>query len=412
MSAPVVTIDGVWKAYPRYRSGPRTMRAILSRRVPGLVRSGDNRWALRDVTLHAAQGEQVGIVGANGAGKSTLLRLASGLGRPTAGTIQLPERSASVLNLGDTFDFELTGRENALTAGIVAGLHRQTALERMDAIFDFAELEGFEDAPMRTYSDGMRLRLAFGVIAQLEPQALLLDEVIAVGDVRFQAKCMERVAELRAGGAAVLFASHSLDQVAEVCDRVIWLQAGGVRASGEAATVVAEYKEAMRSDTLDRTPSVPEGEATEGDLELRRNRFGSQELRIAGVTVTDGGGAPTDEVASGDSVTIELELEGDDAVEEPIVGVAIHRVSDGLVCVDVNSETEGLRLGTVRRATVTLDLDRLELLPGDYTIDVGVYTADWSYAYDYHWQAYPLRVSGRGGGQGVVRPAQRWRAAT
>ncbi len=408
MTAPTIAIERVWKSYPRYQAGPRTMRAVLSRRVPGLIASGHRRWALRDVSLRAAPGEQVGIIGANGAGKSTLLRLASGLGRPTSGSIALPERTASVLSLGDAFDLELTGRENALTAGIVAGLRRREALERMDAVFDFAELEGFADAPMRTYSDGMRLRLAFGVIAQLDPHALLLDEVIAVGDVRFQAKCMDRVAELRGGGASVIFASHSLDQVAEVCDRAVWLQAGGVRASGDAATIVAEYREAMRSDTLARTPSS--GEASgEGELELRRNRFGSQELRIDSVTVSDGAGAVTGEIATGSGISIALELAGPEPVSEPIVGISVHRVSDGVVCFDVNSETEGLRLGGVEHAVVTLAIDRLELLPGDYVIDVGVYAADWSYAYDYHWQAYPLKVSGRGGGQGVVRPAQRWR---
>jgi lipopolysaccharide transport system ATP-binding protein len=409
VSAAAIRIEGVWKAYPRYQAGPRTVRGLVSRRVPGLVSGGESRWALRDVSLAAEPGEQVGIIGANGAGKSTLLRLASGLGRPTSGAITLPARTSSVLSLGDAFDLTLTGRENALTAAIVAGLRRREALQRMDAILDFAELESFADAPMRTYSDGMRLRLAFGVIAQLEPQALLLDEVIAVGDVRFQAKCMDRIRELRGRGACVLFASHSLDQVAEVCDRVVWLQAGGVRAVGDAATVVGEYREAMRSDTLARTPP-PQEEDDDGELELRRNRFGSQELRIASVIVTDSTGAVTEEVAIGGELTIALELEGEQAVEEPIVGVAVHRVADGVVCYDANSESEGVRLGgAVRGARVFVTIGRVDLLPGEYTIDVGVYKADWSYAYDYHWQAYPLRVVGRGGGQGVVRPPQRWR---
>jgi lipopolysaccharide transport system ATP-binding protein len=406
VSDAVVTLEGVWKAYPRYEPGVRTVRGIVARRVPAFARSGATRWALRDVSLAARAGEAVGIIGANGAGKSTLLRLASGLGRPTRGTISLPERTASVLSLGDAFDMSLTGRENALTAAIVAGMRRRDAAARMPGILEFAELEAFADAPMRTYSDGMRLRLAFGVIAQLEPRALLLDEVIAVGDLRFQAKCMQRVQDLRDGGTTVLFASHSLEQVADECDRAIWLQGGGVRASGEAGAVVAAYRDAMRSATMERTPVA----AADGDgLELRRNRFGSQEVRIASVAVRAGDSADAAELASGAGLRVTLELEADTPVEDPIVGVSVHRAGDGVVCLDLSSEATDLRLGAVSRCTVELAIERLDLVPGDYLVDVGVYPRDWSYAYDYHWQAYPLRVTGRGGGQGVVSPPVGWR---
>ena len=404
MSAAVVTLEGVWKAYPRYEPGARTVRGIVARRVPAFGR-GATRWALRDVSIAAHAGEAVGIIGANGAGKSTLLRLASGLGRPTRGTISLPERTASVLSLGDAFDLSLTGRENALTAAIVAGMRRREANAQMADILEFAELEAFADAPMRTYSDGMRLRLAFGVIAQLEPRALLLDEVIAVGDLRFQAKCMDRVQGLREAGTAVLFASHSLEQVAEECDRAIWLQGGGVRASGEAGAVVAAYRDAMRSETMDRTPAAaPVGD--DGGLELHRNRFGSQEVRIAEVAVE------ASEVPSGSGLRVTLSLEAEPPVEDPIVGVSIHRARDGVVCLDISSELADLQLGRVSRCTVELAIERLDLVPGDYLIDVGVYPRDWSYAYDYHWQAYPLSVTGRGGGgQGVVSPPASWRRA-
>ena len=218
-----------------------------------------------------------------------------------------------MLSLGDAFDLTLSGRENALTATLVAGVRRREAQRRLDDVMAFAELEAFADAPMRTYSDGMRLRLAFGVIAQLEPDALLLDEVIAVGDMRFQAKCMERIRELRQQGTAVVFASHDIDKVAEECSRAVWLQAGGVRLTGDAATVVGEYREAMRSDTVERTPAPAGG--PEGSLELRRNRFGSQELQIVRVEVLDGDGAPTREVATGDPLRIVLELRGEPPVE-------------------------------------------------------------------------------------------------
>jgi lipopolysaccharide transport system ATP-binding protein len=405
VSAAGVVLEGVWKSYPRYAPGQRTLRGFVARRLPAFG-GQETRWALRDVSLSADPGESVGVIGVNGAGKSTLLRLAAGLGRPTNGVVALPDRTASVLSLGDAFDLTLSGRENALTAMLVAGLRRREAQQRLDAVMAFAELEAFAEAPMRTYSDGMRLRLAFGVIAQLEPDALLLDEVIAVGDLRFQAKCMDHVRELREHGTAVLFASHDLDKVAEECSRAVWLQAGGVRMAGDAATVVGEYREAMRSDTVDRTPAADE--AADGALELRRNRFGSQELQIVRVDVLDASGAPTREVATGDPLRIVLELRGGAPIDEPIVGVSVHRVDDGVVCWDVNTESDGVRLGRVDAATIEVEVSSVDLMPGEYAIDPGVYTADWSYALDYHWQAYPLRVTGRGGGQGVARPPLHW----
>ena len=405
MTAAGVVLEGVWKSYPRYEPGERTLRGFVARRLPALG-GQERRWALRDVSLSAEPGEAVGVIGVNGAGKSTLLRLASGLGRPTSGRVDVPDRTASVLSLGDAFDLTLSGRENALTATLVAGVRRREAQRRLDDVMAFAELEAFADAPMRTYSDGMRLRLAFGVIAQLEPDALLLDEVIAVGDMRFQAKCMERVRELRRQGTAVVFASHDIDKVAEECSSAVWLQAGGVRLTGDAATVVGEYREAMRSDTVERTPAPAGG--PEGSLELRRNRFGSQELEIVRVEVLDGDGAPTREVAAGDPLRIVLELRGEPPVEEPIIGVAVHRVDDGVVCWDVNTEMDGVRLGSVAALTVEVEIDRVDLMPGEYAIDPGVYRGDWSYALDYHWQAYPLRVTGRGGGHGVARPPLHW----
>lgn len=413
MTRPAIEFKDVWKAYPRWGSGGRTVRGIVSQRMPLLARKGEMRWALRDVSVQVPAGGSVGLIGGNGAGKSTMLRLASGLGRATRGHISIPERSASVLTLGDAFDFSLTGRENALTAAIVAGMSRAQARSRIPAILEFAELESFADAPMRTYSDGMRLRLAFGVLAQLEPQALLLDEVIAVGDMRFQAKCMERIRELRANGTTVLFASHDLHSVASECDQALWLQAGTVRSFGDAATVVGEYRDAMRSDTLAQTPPPDASAPSDGDLELRRNRFGNQAVTIEDVVFRGADAVPTTETVSGAPLALTLTLRRKDAtVADPIVGVAIHRVEDGLVCWDGNTEADGMRIAEVDAPVeIELNFTRLDLLPGEYLVDVGVYDRDWNGAYDFHWQAYPLTVVGHRGDKGVFRPPHGWRVA-
>src|SRR5215208_1583939 len=287
-----IRFEEVWKAYPRWAA--RTLRETIDRRVPGLLGGGEQRWVLRDVSFSVSRGEFTGVIGLNGAGKSTLLRLAAGLSSPSRGRVLLPEETAAILNLGDLFDLALTGRENALTTALAAGLSARRARALMPEIVAFAELEGFEDAPLRTYSDGMRLRLAFGVLAQLAPDALLLDEVIAVGDLRFREKCLDYIRARCTDGAGVLFASHSVDEVARECGRAVWLEAGGVRAIGEA--VVAAYRDAMHSETRDRTPPPAQ---TSGDLELRRNRFGSQEATIVDVELRDGVGRPASTMPSG-----------------------------------------------------------------------------------------------------------------
>lgn len=399
----MIALEGVWKSYPRW-PGERTLRGALTRRVPLAARRSERSWALRDVSLRVRPGEAVGLVGQNGAGKSTLLRLAAGLGRPTRGRVAVEGEVASILTLGDSFDLSLSGRENAFTAAVVAGLRRAQARAILPAVLDFAELEQFAEAPVRTYSEGMRLRLAFGVLAQLNPRALFIDEVIAVGDLRFQARCLERVRELRAGGTAVLLASHALETVMEECDRALWLQGGEVRLEGDAADVAGEYADAMRSETMARTPAP---EAAGSRLELRRNRFGSQELTIERVSVPEEVecGAPL-------SVTLEVALREEYEIVDPIASVTITRADDGVVGCDLSTEGAGVRLGTVGSTglRVSLGVERLDLAPGEYLVDVGVHDASWEYAYDFHWRAYPLRVTGRSAGNGMLRPGHRWEA--
>jgi lipopolysaccharide transport system ATP-binding protein len=404
-----IVFEDVWKAYPRW--GARTLRETIDRRVPGLLGGGEQRWVLRDVSFSVNRGDFTGVVGLNGAGKSTLLRLAAGLSSPTRGRVLLPEETAAILNLGDLFDFALTGRENAVTTALAAGVSARRARELMPAIIAFAELEGFEDAPLRTYSDGMRLRLAFGVLAQLAPDALLLDEVIAVGDVRFREKCLEYVRERCAAGAGVLFASHSLDEVARECGRAVWLEAGGVRAVGDAEAVVAEYRDAMHSETRDRTPA-PNGPS--GDLELRRNRFGSQEATIEHVELRDGLGRPVSEMTSGGplEVSFVVRTPPDRPVLAPIVGLTISRAVDGIGCYDTNTANEGVLVQEIAgERRFTLRFERLDLIPGEYFIDLGAYEREWRYAYDYHWHVYALRVLGSSSDGGVFRPPHHWELA-
>jgi lipopolysaccharide transport system ATP-binding protein len=400
-----LAFDGVWKSYPRWDASSRSLKGIALRRIPGFMTPSARRWALRDVSVRLPSGSITGLIGPNGAGKSTLLRLASGVGAADRGRITLPPDTASVLSLGHAFSPDLTGKENAYTAALMAGLAPRAARAALSPALRFAELEDFADAPLRTYSDGMKLRLAFGVVAQLAPQALLLDEVLAVGDLRFQRKCIEHIEALKDAGAAIMIASHGIDEVAELCDEAVWLQAGSVRAVGPAEAVVAEYRDVMRSATLERTP--PQGSGQD-DLELRRNRFGSQELVIEEVRIL---GSAEGELDVGGRLDVRFELRPTRGrVRSPIVGVSIHRVADGVLCYDGSTEADGVVIGDVERPLeVELSFPRLDLVPGEYVLDLGAYEAAWAFAYDYHWHAYGLTVLGGGASdRGVFRPRHAW----
>jgi len=400
---PVVRVEQVSKRFAR-RGGhaPKLKRIVLS--ALGGLRDREEFWALRDVDLEVAAGETLGLVGANGSGKSTLLRLMAGLGLPTRGRIHRLRRIDAMLSLGDCFDLRLTGRENAVTACILAGDPPRRAREKLGAIAEFAELEEFFDQPLRTYSDGMRLRLAFAVTVHTRPEVLLIDEVLSVGDVQFQAKCLARIRELQARGATLVLASHDEDQVRRFCDRVVWLARGRIRAQGSPDEVYAAYRNALLADTQERLGTEPARPLHSREhLRLGENRFGTLEVEIAGVRIVREAG---DGAHDGSRIGISIELDPHAAVEDPIVGVSVHRVADGRKVLDVSTQGDGARLGRIESPTrVALWLDRFDAEPGAYRVDVGVYERRWSWVYDYHWQAYALDVPDAGVGAG---PPRRW----
>jgi lipopolysaccharide transport system ATP-binding protein len=220
----------------------------------------DRFWALRNVSFTVAAGHMLGVIGANGAGKSTLLSLVGRVMRPDQGLIQLNGRVGGLLDLGADFHPDLTGRENVFTSAIIGGLTHHEVSRRFASIVDFAQLEAFIDSPLRTYSLGMRMRLAFAVMVHLEPEILLIDEVLAVGDISFQQKCLERINQFKQKGCAILFVSHDAETVRQFCDEGLWLQRGQVAAHGRAATVVERYLAAMATEDPMTSPSHQLGE--------------------------------------------------------------------------------------------------------------------------------------------------------
>jgi lipopolysaccharide transport system ATP-binding protein len=234
-----IVVEGVWKKYRHWE--PNRAMTVQEMVLRGLRRQISHFWALSDVSFEVRSGRMVGIVGFNGAGKSTLLRLVAGVGRPTRGRVELRGRIGAILDLGVGFHPELTGRENILTSGISSGLTRREVMQRFDQIVAFSELEEFLDHPLRTYSSGMNLRLAFAVASHIEAEVLLIDEVLAVGDLAFQQKCRERLQSFKNSGCTGLIVSHTPESVLELCDDAIWLERGRVVAFGPADEVVTSY---------------------------------------------------------------------------------------------------------------------------------------------------------------------------
>jgi lipopolysaccharide transport system ATP-binding protein len=378
-------------------------------------------WALKDVSATVAPGEMLGVIGANGAGKSTLLRLIGGVLAPDAGTVAVDGRIGGLLSLYTGFSNDLTGRENAYTAGIVAGLTRAEVTERMDAIIDFAELAHAIDTPLRTYSTGMQLRLGFAVAVHTEPDVLLIDEALSVGDLAFQQKCLARINEFQRKGCALVFVSHAPAQVRQLCDNVLWLENGEVRAYGPADVVTGQYESQMMAETRRRIPDThpaapsadgpPSDEEATGDdarLVLNETRFGSLEATLKTVRLLDAAGHPIEGIVAGHPLTVEVEYHAPTPIPTPIFSVTLQQ-KDGTTGFDLNTEAEQVPLPTLEgQGRVRLHLDRLDAAPGEYFVNVGLYASGWRYAYDFHWQIYPLRVIGGQPAAAPWSPPRRW----
>ena len=401
-----IVVQSVSKKFRRYHSDrPRTLQEAFvrgSRRV----RPVEDFWALRDVSFSVSRGRMVGVVGANGSGKSTLLRLIGSVGRPDKGRIEVHGRLGALLDLSTGFHPELTGRDNIFIAGIIAGLRRREVAQRFDSIVAFAELEEFIDNPMRTYSTGMQMRLGFAVAVHTEPQILLIEEILSVGDHAFQRKCLDRIAQFKADGCTIILVSHDTELVRDICDEALWLNRGQLMIHGRPNIVVGQYlaevdAEISRRDLVDmetrrRTPKLgPVTTTPQGnELILNVNRFGSLELEMTAVRLVDRKGRCVVEVESGEPLRVEIDFWVSSPVEAPIFEVHISRV-DGLVCYDLDTESDGAKLGTVEsKGHIALQIDRLDLSSGVYYVTVGAYVRDWSYAYDYHFPAYSLIVRG------------------
>lgn len=343
----------------------------------------DDLWALREVTLSIRRGEVVGIVGKNGAGKSTLLKAIARVLRPTSGRVRISGRVAPLLEFGAGFHPELTGRENVFLNGAMLGFTRAEMHAKFERIVDFAELAEFIDAPLRTYSSGMVARLGFAVATDVEPEILLLDEVLSVGDAAFQQKSFGRIRAFRAAGATILFVSHNLDVVKSLCDRAVWFDHGRIMADDASSVVVDQY--------IGRDVNAEE-ERLAGGAPIGEQRWGNRKIEITHVRIQGVSGQEQAIFSTGDTLILEMEYCAHSPTAAPTFGMAIHR-QDGVHITGPNTTFAGLTLPTLEGGgTVTFTIPQLPVLEGLYYISVAVHATDLPEVYDYHDRCYPFRV--------------------
>ena len=409
MTTPVISVRGLGKKFRRNSAeGPFKIKHLFTRRI--FKRRYESFWCLDDVTFEVARGQMVGIIGPNGSGKSTLLRLIGGVGKPDKGSLEVNGRIGALLDLGAGFQNDLTGRDNIYISGVVAGLTRRQISERFDEIVAFADLESFLDNPLRTYSSGMRMRLAFSVATHIDPDILLIDEILSVGDLTFQSKCLERINQFKHKGCTMLLVSHEIGQIEKFCDSVLWLKNGKVKGFGPPNEITIAYSEEASKETLRKTPSnLSMNHSSQNyHLKLNENRFGSLEVEISGVHLMDLLGNPIEKINSGAPLKIEIDYISHILVEAPIFGVKILK-EDGIVIAEMMLVEHRFNLeGSHRQGVMILDIDRLDLNGGEYFIDVGIFEKNWEFAYDYHSRVYRLEIQSGYYFKGFFLPPHHW----
>jgi ABC-type polysaccharide/polyol phosphate transport system ATPase subunit len=455
-SIEVVNITKIYRRYARQRQFATLKSALLKGSLIRDLQPDETFAALRGVSFSVPKGCTYGIVGRNGSGKSTLLKCVAGITRPNEGEVRVEGRISALIELGAGFHPEISGRENIFINGIMLGLSKREVQRRFDEIVEFAELRDFIDAPVKTYSSGMYMRLGFAVAIHVDPDVLLIDEVLAVGDQAFTAKCLDKFAEFRRRRKTILLVTHALELVERFCDLALWLDKGRTLAEGEPKRVVAAYlidvakaeeRQLAHADraalalaagnvvpapaadgAVDAPPAVdhpatalgpvhatdgrdvPSGEHAQQPLnmfEAIEGRWGSREIEITEVALVGADGTPRHVFQSGDALEIRLETRAHQRTTDFVFGIGLFN-ADGVCCYGTNTSIEDLDpvemsgTGEVRFRIASLDL-----VEGTYKVDVAAHRLD-GYPYDYHRLLYTFRVKSRTRDVGIYRPAHQW----
>ena len=450
-----IELDHVTKVYRRHGHSRRyaTLKsALLTGSLAKDLRPEESLLALKDVSATIRKGVTYGVIGRNGSGKSTLLKLVAGITKPTSGAVRVNGRVSALIELGAGFHPEISGRENVFINGVMLGLSRREITRRFDEIVEFAEMEDFIDAPVKTYSSGMYMRLGFAVAVNVDPDILLVDEVLAVGDEGFSLKCLDKFSEFKRRGKTILLVTHGLSMVERFCDEALWIERGENRLVGDPKRVVQMYlSDVERAEDLllaaqdakaQQTPvsappepvvtepvepepaagpaseSEPESdEATDTDAAdddaqpdnmfvAKEGRWGSGGVRINRVTL-EGDHGPAHVFHTGERLTIRMQVSAPIEVDDFAFGISIFS-NDGVCCYGTNTHIEEMTSRSLKgEATVSFVIDRLDLVGGTYKLDVAAHKRD-GFSYDYHRLLYTFRVKSRTKDVGIYRPHHEW----
>ena len=382
-----------------------TLKGLFSQRGRGRRETtAEEHVALDGIDFDVEPGEAVAIIGPNGSGKSTFLKLAGGILKPTSGEVAVDGRVTALIELGAGFHPEITGRENVLVNGMLLGLTRSEIEQRMPDIVEFADIGDFIDQPVKTYSSGMYVRLGFAVAVSADPDILLIDEVLAVGDRAFTRRCLDRLARMRQRGVTMVLVSHDLDLVTSFADRALYLDRGRQVAAGPVDAAVARYRSDAAGDT-----QVPAAESSTVRVLEEGRRWGNGDVEILSVEAR-AGGSPQRLLPSGGPCRVCIRYKVHRPVEDFVFGIAWHR-ADGTLVSGHNTELAGLEPRELAEdGEVTCVYPSLELAPGEYVVDAAVHASE-GLAYDYRCDVLRVRVTSAVEWPGVWAPSHRWESS-
>jgi ABC-type polysaccharide/polyol phosphate transport system ATPase subunit len=431
-----IELSHVSKVYRRFgnrRQFATLKSALLSGSLIRDLRPEETFTAVRNVSFTVPKGQTLGVIGRNGSGKSTLLKLVAGITKPSEGRLTVNGRISALIELGAGFHPEISGRENVFINGIMLGLTKKEVSRRFEEIVDFAELSEFIDAPVKTYSSGMYMRLGFAVAIHVDPDVLLVDEVLAVGDEGFTHKCLDKFAEFKRRGKTILLVTHSLGLVERFCDEALWMDGGSMKALGDPKRVVDTYvtdvehseeQQLAAGDAKAQQNAVPVSpdepatavlpdnpiESATGPADMFRateGRWGSREIEIVDVALTGADGERAHVFHSGEPLSVRLRFRAPLVMTDFVIGIGIFN-AEGVCCYGTNTDIESFKAERmVGDAEAVFSMESLDLVEGTYKLDVAVHKAD-GYPYDYHRLLHTFRVKSRTKDVGIYRPKHAW----
>ena len=407
-----ISLRGVSKRFRLYRGRQVStvkdlfVRLFVGQRRTGLF-SGEELWALHDVSLDLGRGRMVGIIGSNGSGKSTLLKVLGGILKPTTGQVSVRGRVSALIELGAGFHPEFTGRENIYINGVLLGLTRAEIRARFDEIVAFAGLEAFIDSPVKTYSSGMYMRLGFAIAVTVTPTSSSSTRSWPSATRPSSTGAWARSRSSRRRGKTIVLVSHDLGSIERLCDEAVWLDKGRLQLHGETREVVGRYLDHVAREEA-RALGVEHDRAEAIARTGTAARWGSREVELTRVQLAGGDGRERYLFETGEPCAVHLSFRAHRPVEDPVFGVGVFR-KDGVCCYGTNTAVEGLTFGKVDgEGVVTMQIDRLDLVEGEYLLDVAVHARD-GHPYDYHSRLYAFAVRSRVRDTGVARLSHRWR---